>query len=554
MTQLFKKCSLKGMANFFLAPENSANFINRSLPTSKITLGQGWSLTLTGAQNTYSIIYQDKDWICSLGYCSLYGSNSMASSLKQILSDFDEQKIPLIKQTLHGQYVLIIKKDNFLYILNDFIGARNIFYSPQLNSASSSFIMLEDIIGVQPEDLDYFKLLEFLAIKEVLYPCWLGSKTAIHKINWLLPYEYLKVDLNQSGLKIKSMEFTLDNEKSPDLKQQAHFLIEILENTIYKKELESELVASSLTGGRDTRLVTAIVIKKYLNSRYRTAFSTTSRNSLYDLRIAKKISKITGVPLDIYELKLPEHEQIFIEITESFTPTFNLTICPLILNAGKYKLGFGGAYGTEVFSPIYVRDLSEFMAGIKLRIKKSLIINDRFYEYVISAIIEQLQELKKHYHLKIYSEKDYIRLLQLFITARYSSFLIGAFNQFGYNLEPFGTFPVIELGLQISESNWGSKRSLRGDALIEKQALVSLSPEMARVLAYSSFRPVMPLTIESSPRFVLGFSIQLIDWVINKFNKAKNIKAIPVFSDVYYYSSGWHQYYYQRFLKYFKKT
>jgi hypothetical protein len=542
------------MADMILAPKNLclsnlSNLENISL-VQNLGKNLNWSLNLSGLQNTYSIVKIDNDWVISIGYSNFPNMPSMTDSLRQLLFSFNENEIKNIKIKLVGQYILIIKKDNFLYIFSDFIGGRNIFYNSQKNILSSSFSFVESIIGIRSEDLDPFKLAEFLAAREILYPCWLGSKTANKRINWLLPYEYIKVNLDKPEFEIRAISFYLNNKKESDIIKLSEQLIDILDSVIYKQEYENDIVAASITGGRDTRLIASVVQKKYHKVHYRIAVSSFNKNSIKDLKIAKKISKIDKVPLEIYELNIEEHENIFRKLTEGFAPAFNITIAPLIINANKYKIGFGGVYGTEIFTPIYAKTISDYIHNINIRLRRRFEVNNDFYDYINSSLSDQFKSIKTYYKLQHDNDKDYIRLFQLLLTARYSSFILSAYNQFSYDFEPFGSFGPIELALKIDESLWGNKKSLKGDALIEKYALFKISPEKAKVIAFSSYRPVMPLSLKSCPRFLLGFSLQLLEWLTKKIYKRDKINYFQISKSISYASNDWQKYYIERFNKY----
>lgn len=535
------------MSDFYLAAKDKRlKTCDNSWFNYRLSPTDDWIFNIFGPQNTFSIARVENDWICSLGYSCSLNLGSMDDTLKKILLEFDENKILSIKKELVGQYILIIKKREFMYILADFLGCRNIFYSADRIITSSSFSFIEKSLGPHPHDFDSQAFIEFLAVKEILYPCWLGRHTINRSINYLLPYEYIKVNLNNPNFDIKAIKQYINNEKISDIKTLSERLINSLERIIYREEFKDSLLCSSITGGRDSRLVATIAAKKYPNCNYRIAISSINRNSIKDYKVAKKISRINNAPLDVYELKLPFHENIFTKITENFCPAFNITITPIIINADRYAIGFGGVYGTELFAPITCKDIQEYFTNALSRAKSSLMIKENFWHSFASSILDQINEIKEHYHFEVYDERDYIRLFNLLMTARYSSFIIAAFNQFGYQLEPFGSFPTVELAFQISPNLWGNKRRIIGDALVEKAALAKLSPRAGRLLAYSSYRPVMPFSIWLSPIYLWGYALNVFSSASNKIVPRQRKQRREIMPGVFYLSTGWEKYYIEK--------
>jgi len=519
--------------------------------SEKLGPTEGCILNVYGSQKTFSIIRKSQDWLCSIGYTCFHNMPSMNDTLNRILLSFDEKKIGDIKRQLVGQYILIIRKDKHLFIFSDFLGARNIFYSKDSDIFCSSFSFLERSIGIDPNDLNRYKLIEYFAVREVLYPCWLGRETINKKINWLLPYEYIKINIDNYDSKINFLNHFINNKKESDVQVLSEKLIDSLELAIYREEFKNSVVCSSITGGRDSRLVATMVARKYPRCNYRIAISSINKNSLKDFEVAKKICKINNISLDIYELNLPDDEKIFKKITENFTPAFNIIMTPIFTNAYKYALGFGGVYGTELFTPIEHKNMGEYLTRVIAKTRKVLTVNEHFWPYFSSSLSDQIKEIKAHYYFENDDDRDYIRLLHLLITARYSSFIISAFNQFGYHLEPFGSFPVIELAFKISPELWGNKRSIVGDALIERAAQSKLSPRAARVIAYSSYRPATPFSIWSSPIYLWGYARHLSAWVASKIVSTNKKEPKEIMPGMFYASDGWERYYLEKAKAYF---
>jgi hypothetical protein len=538
------------MSQFIISSQGSIPD-NAELPIlERIHLFNNQTLTILGTQRTYHIVRDGDNFICALGYACACDLPSMNATLHRLLSEVKDYNISEIKKNISGQFILIIKKGQQLFLLTDFVGGRNIFYNPEQNLIASSFALAENSAGFNSSNLDTYKTVEFLATREILYPCWLNRQTMNKKINWLLPYEYIKIEDGDSLFEIRPIIYHINNHKQKDSSLLSEKLLRNLESVLYKEEFKNSTVCCSLTGGRDSRLIATIAAKYYPNCQYRIAISSLNKNSLKDLKVARKIAEINKKALNIYELNLPEHENIYIRTTEGFSPTFNITVTPIIINAEKYALGLGGAYGSELFAPIPYNCMQDFCRNINLRAQSAIKADDAFWNQLNASLEEQLKELREHYMFQHEDERDYVRLFQLLMTARYNSFINSAINQFGYQLEPFGTFPVIETGLQISPEYWGNKRSIIGDALIEKEAFYRISPKAARVLAYSSYRPVMPFSFWSSPLYMGGYVLNILNWLSKKITPGNIKEQKQILPGIYYKSDGWEKYYTERLSKY----
>lgn len=511
----------------------------QSIAVERISADPQCNCWVYGKDDTFCIVRNGEDVIASIGYVCHVDGESVQATLSQILTSFDESQIGDLKKKLIGQYVLLIKKGQSIYIFSDFMGSRNIFYSDDGLVVSSSFSKVEDLMQTSFSDLDIYKVMEFLAMRHILYPTWLGRSTEHRRIKWLLPYEYLVINTENLSFRIGSIVYKINNKKQLNCSLLSSELLSILRTIIGRKEFKNSPVAVSLTGGRDSRLVAAIAAEQFSNIRYRTAVSSKTFTSLKDLEVADKIAKIQGIPLDVYRFQPGRDEERFRELTEGFAPSYNHSITPLIDSTGSYSLGLGGVYGTELFMPIPWKSIDDF---VQLKIegaKKVLRAEDGFWNYFRESLYDEFRRTKNHYQLSNSDDRDYIRLFNLLDTARYSSFIISAFNRAGYQLEPYGSYSVLDLALRVAPLLWGNHRRLGGDALVQKTAMAKFNPRMARVMTYSSFRPMQPLSITSAPFYLLGSLQQVAYWLRNKL---VDIKKEPLRTDLpngYYLSDGW---------------
>ena len=515
--------------------------ISRSLNEEihRISAGQKGDCVVYGRTGTFCVIRDGNDAIASIGYVGQIGDSSVEQTLREILSSFQESEIVNLKMKLIGQFLLLIKKDRNIFIFSDFFGGRNIFYSEDEIIISSSFSQIEDLLQTNSSDLDVYKVFEYLAVKHILYPAWLGSSTEHKRIKWLLPYEFLAINMAKSSLRIGSIVYSIDNEKQSDCSLLSSNLLSTLRSIISRKEFSDSPVAASLTGGRDSWLVAIVAAEQYCNMHFRTAASPTARSSLKDQKVAAKIARIQGIQHDIYRFQPGRDEARFRELTEAFSPSFNHSITPLIDSAERYALGFGGVFGTELFMPIIWNSIDDYIqAGVE-RAMQALHAEEGFWQYFRELLYSEFQKIKDHFRLSHSNDRDYIRLFNLLDTARYASFILSAFNRLGYQIEPYGSYAVLDLALKVAPSLWGNHKSLGGDALVQKSAMATLSPRLSRLMTYRAFRPMSPLAISSSPLYLIGFSLHVVNWVIERLHEIKEKSVRTDLKDGYYISNGW---------------
>lgn len=501
---------------------------------------------ITGKAGTFCIVRDGDDAAASAGYVCHPDAKSMQQTLSQILSSFQESQIPDLKRTLIGQYVILVKKGGRIYLFTDFIGGRNLFYSASGLTVSSSFGQAESLEGTSADDLDPYKVLEFLAMKEVLYPAWLGSGTCHRRIKWLLPYEYLVVDMESATLRVGSIVYSIDNEKVSDCPALAEELLANLSAVISRPEFKDSLVGATLTGGHDSRLVAGIAARHYRNIHYRIAFSPQAPRTLKDIAVAQKVARIRQVPLDVYEFAAADHEARFRDLTEGLTPCFNNTITPLLDQAGSYSLGLGGVFGTELFQPLPWGSIDEFVQKAIQRAKRSLSAERSFWDTFEGSIHAGLHALKRHYDQPKDDERDQIRLFMMLDTARYASFILSAFNRSGYQLDPYGSHSVFRLSFRVAPALWGNHRRFGGNSLVQKAAMAKLDPTMGSVLTYMHSRPMLPLSIGTFPSYLGGYLLQGTHYLKDKVGGARGIVKQTALPGGTYSSNGWEKQFVER--------
>jgi hypothetical protein len=528
------------MANFIVRPRSASG--DASLPTEPeqvLIEGTSSSCHIYGKPHTYKVVRSGEDAVASIGYVSFGDERTHEQTLSHVLGAFKEESIAELKKTLVGQYILIIKKSNQLYIFSDFMGARNVFYALDKLVVSSSFSDIEKTIGAESGDLDLYKIYEYLAVRHVLYPAWLGSSTENTKIGYLRPYEYLVVNLDSPDIQKSSVVYSFENHKSSDLDSLSEDLLSTLGPLVSRPEFHDSPVACSLSGGRDSRLIATLAGTYYKKAMFRVTYEVGHLDSTKDMKIAAKLAQVQGVPLDIYKFIPSEQDSRFYELTEGVSPNFVQKMTPLFEGAGKYSLGLGGVFGTELFMPLRWESSDHYIRERIKNAQRFLHVSETFWAGFNEALHSEFSDIKNHYRLAEANDQDYIRLFGMLNTGRFASFIMAAFNSSGYQLEPYGSYVALELALRVSPLLWGNHRTLQGDASVQKGAMAKLHPKSARILTYKNRRPMVLLAPRTLPIYAAGIALQAGDFIKRRFHLKDDFSSRTPLPDGYLLSNGW---------------
>jgi hypothetical protein len=537
------------MADFIISPKMPTDELNTDAANTNqliLRMGPNHQCKILGMKETYNIIQKGEDFIVSIGYVSSIDGSSTQETLSKSFLSFQESQIGELKKTLIGEYILLLKKGPKLFIFSDFMGIRNVFYSQDICVASSSFSRIEEMAKTESADFDSYKFVEFIAMRYVLYPTWLGSSTYHKRINWLLPYEYLIIDVEKSDFKIGSISFTINNKKQTDVSLLSAELLSILRKIVARKEFKYSNVAATLTGGHDSRLIAALALEEFPNIRFRTAASLKNPRSLMDKKVAVKLARTQKIPHDIFWFEPERDEAKYQDMTEGLSPAYNDIMGPLIEKAGNYSLGFGGAFGTELFMPIPWESIAAYVQERINTVKIHLHMEDSFWISFRESLYDQFRSLKERFHLSENDDRDYIRLFCLLVTARYGSFILSAFNRFGFQLDSYGNYAVLDLALRVAPTQWGDHKKFVGKNLVQKDAMRKLNARMGSVMAYQHFRPMLPLTLRTCPRYFWGTTIQVAQAFQGRLKNRITRPAFRILPGGQYRTDGWDAIYISR--------
>lgn len=522
------------MSNFLIKLDGAVHIDPKSyLINFQCRLGTNGNFIIYGREGTFQLFKKNEDLIAGTGYLCDINKPSFQQTLLDILESFNESKIMELKKSLLGQYIIIVKKNNFIYIFSDFLGARNVFYTDSGKIISSSFSAIENELILNKDHIDIYKIFEFIAMRP-FYPAQLGNSTINKNIKWLMPYEYIKIDIENNKISFVPLEFDIINTKQNNIYQLSKKLTYLLEGVIARKEFINSRVGVSLTGGKDSRLIAAVACQIFSKTRFRIAVMGSNLDTKNDLSVARRLAKIENIPMDIYYFKERDDDDLFYKLTGGFSPIYNKTITPLIKNAYRYAIGFGGVYGSEIFELYPYNSIDDFY---KKRIKLSermLKLDTNFWNRLKESFFEQVRRIKAQYKFSFRNENDYIRLFMIFNTARYSSFIMEAFNDYGYQIEPYGTYPLIEFALQIP-------RELLKNNKVQIAAMGNINYRMARVISFKSFRPMLPLSFASAPYYFVGFNKHLLYYSLSRLRMYNQKKKIRSFLGGLYITNGWEE-------------
>jgi len=494
-------------------------------------------LSIFGREGTYTINDDGDDFACFIGYCA-YPGESIQNTSAKILKNFNETTISDLKKELTGQYILLIKKSEQLFILADFWHTRNIFYSEDFSIMSSSFSIIEQAINTDSEDLDIYKVFEFLSFRKLVYPSWLGGTTINKRIKFLRPFEYIMIDLTTMNASVKSVNFLIDNRKESNLEKLSSTLLADLKEIIQNPEYKDRKIGVTLTGGYDSRLVGTIAVNYYKNANLRLATANKSVGSMRDLKISRKLSRIFNVPLSVQSEAITDTEEEFYFLTEGLSPLDNSVLLPIIRSTDKYALGLGGCFGTELFHPIVYKSTEKYIEGSIKKVQECFYIKEENIRKLKISMLKEFEEIKNHYILSLFDPTDMIRVFIMLRTAFFSAPMLSAFNVGGLQLEPYGHFKILKLAFKIPEKYYGRIKNFRNH-MVQKKAMERLSFRVG-LLMTTHKQPMLPYSFRNLPFYFLG---RISYKIGRRFRKRGKVDPVTVretiIGDLRYFSDGW---------------
>lgn len=439
------------------------------------------------------------DSITILGYVFTL-KDEISKYAIDILTHFDEHNIPELKKNLLGQYTVIIVKRNMIYLFSDFLQTRNIFYNIENQSVSSSFLVVRETESNKINE--NYKAFEYLAMRHCLYPVWIGEETIDHRIKRLCAYQYLKINTETGAIEKEELQYEINNAKITSLKEIQQYTLLTLRKAIQHSTYQNANIDATITGGFDSRLITSLVKEYYPNTNLRIA-TWRSTDSL-DYQIATKVAKALSSPLKVYKTDPEMQKKYFYRITDGLSPKENAVMTQLFLHTNECTLGFGGAFGTELYLSSSYNNSDELITDYVQKAQLYVKANNDYYKRFRHTLHKEFENIHQHYIFKEKNLKDDIRIFQLLITGSFSAPFISAFNIHGKQFEVFGAYPVIEAGLRIPYIFLGGGKWTFGRFyMIPKRIMESINKKVSRIDT-THFCPMRPLSIYTIVPYVLG--------------------------------------------------
>ena len=283
-------------------------------------------LKIFANENTYTFINSDEDYVYLLGYAHTDGW-MLKEYLSHLLNLFNEEMVEQIKKELWGQYLLIIKRNNYIYIFSDILQLRSIYYDTNDKIVSSIFSLIHNNGSSQIDD---YKLFEFISMKYCSFPSWLGKNTFDERIKRIRANEYLKINLIDGNIQVNQFTITINNTKATSIQSLYNETFSTLNKVIADSSLKDETVDCTITGGFDSRLAMTLARKYYKDVNLRIAKPKGSNFKEYPIaaNIAKRLSK----SITIFETDTDLQENLYFQLTDGLSPADNIIMTEIFIS------------------------------------------------------------------------------------------------------------------------------------------------------------------------------------------------------------------------------
>lgn len=484
------------MADFYYSYEQEQSLNSDYLNIYSSTLQNG-SLKVFANENTYTFIEKDNDYVYLLGYAHTEGC-TLVEYLSHLLNRFTIEMAKQVKKELWGQYLLIIKQNESIYIFSDILQTRSIYYDCKDKIVSSVFSLIHRNGSAEIDD---YKLFEFISMRYCVHPSWLGKDTFDKRIKRIRANEVLRINLPDGNIQVNKVTIAINNTKESSIQSLYNETFSKLRKVIADTSLKDEIVDCTITGGFDSRLAMTLARNYYKDVNLRIAKPKGSSFEDYSIavKIAKKLSKV----IIIYETDIDKQESQYYQLTDGLSPLENIVMTELFISKPNQKLGIGGAFGTEIYTLPGSNSVDNYIHNCLERVKKNICAEDSYYDKLANSLRESLEYISNYYSFAERNDIDCIRLFFLLHTAQFNTRFSAGFNLFHRQFEPFGTYPVIEMAFRIPYSYMGGANTLGRYYYIPKRIMYKLDPTIACVLT-NRFYPMAPLNWKTLPIYLKG--------------------------------------------------
>lgn len=279
-------------------------FEKRGQKESKVFENDKFYLSIYDGLNSkcYFKEYSNGDFIVTLGTL-FYGNRFGDDSLKPLMDDFKSGKRNLYNELI-GSYSVLIFINNKLYVFNDFIGLKRIYFSTDKSIFSSSFLATAQSLKTKTPSTQ--EIYEYI-IRGGMY----GDKTILKEINLISRSTAVCVSGNsldeKLGFAYEKLSFYNNFDKMVNHVSNEYINIFKIITRVFGNN-----ITTALSGGYDSRLILALLRKNGIKPKLYVYGSDDSP----DVKIAKNIAKGEGFDLEhidrdsFSKLKISEYEAL----------------------------------------------------------------------------------------------------------------------------------------------------------------------------------------------------------------------------------------------------
>jgi len=254
--------------------------------------------------NNYNFLKINDDFVASSGTL-IYKEIIGKEALKNIYDDFNND-IQDIRNHIIGNYALIIKKENKIYVFGDENNIHNIYYYNKNRRwilSNTQFHIAKTLNNVE---IDEFNLIEYAFQYSIL-----DNGTIFKNIKKLMGDEYIMINLNHCDFDINKIDIEYKEIQVNGIDIMAKDFADLLKNKIRIISKNFDKITISMTGGLDSRTILAGFLSNNTkpNITYGVGNSQLTNTKNRDLEIDKIYAKRFG--LNFYEMNWRTNEDIF---------------------------------------------------------------------------------------------------------------------------------------------------------------------------------------------------------------------------------------------------
>lgn len=279
---------------------------------NKVTLNTTWATIRAYKKINISsaICFSDgSNWIVGVG-SFIYKSKTGEEALSMIISEFSASKIPDLKKVIRGIYSFAIYKNEVVYFFNDYYGLFETIYGIVEEKGYYVGTNLADIIPILPK----CEINEFPFMLHCFAYGNFSNEGLVSGSYKLAGNEYLIANKeNLEKVIIDELDYSVSIPDFCDVDQAINYLVSQIRDVV--SDIKSCYGPSTLciTGGLDSRLVLGAlthdrgILSKLIYGESKNFFLSTHPE---DKIVAKELSTLTSVPLDVYDWTNPEGNSI----------------------------------------------------------------------------------------------------------------------------------------------------------------------------------------------------------------------------------------------------